>query len=538
MKKFFRIRVVKYNRLLTLILIFSIISTILSVLFTYSLINSLSLVTNEQNKRIESLLLADELKQSSNDLTKFARMYVETGHPRYKYYYDIVIKIRDGSIKKPDDYDSFFWEINTSNIWQINKQSIIDTVFESGGISFRDRMKELKFTKKEFDLLSKSEKLSTNLSLTEKEAFDIIESYKWKVLIDDNPLSKTFGEYIYENELIIDDTIKGMDIVYSDPFTGNLILKRSSLKEQSDITYAKGLLFHPDYLKKKSEIMCPIDQFKKEVDNRTQDSLDMYKKDAESYMLYTIVLSIISLGFLFTLSFIIFKTKRKNDNLLFTLNKKNTYLEHAAKILRHDMHSGINLYMPRGLKSLDRRITNKQMEDLKIDGSIKMIREGLKHTQKVYKGVYEFTNLVKKDVVMSKEICNIKEILKDYLSSTSYINLVHLDDSLPDIEVNQSLFCTAVDNLIRNGLKYNDSDPKLVKVYYEDGFICVEDNGRGITQEEFKYLSEPYTRREGQVEQGMGLGLNICNSILEEHKFTILVEKLKNGSRIKINTKC
>ena len=88
MKKFFRIRVVKYNRLLTLILIFSIISTILSVLFTYSLINSLSLVTNEQNKRIESLLLADELKQSSNDLTKFARMYVETGHPRYKYYYD------------------------------------------------------------------------------------------------------------------------------------------------------------------------------------------------------------------------------------------------------------------------------------------------------------------------------------------------------------------------------------------------------------------------------------------------------------------
>ena len=28
------------------------------------------------------------------------------------------------------------------------------------------------------------------------------------------------------------------------------------------------------------------------------------------------------------------------------LEKKNTYLEHAAKILRHDMHSGINTYIP------------------------------------------------------------------------------------------------------------------------------------------------------------------------------------------------
>ena len=34
------------------------------------------------------------------------------------------------------------------------------------------------------------------------------------------------------------------------------------------------------------------------------------------------------------------------------VNQKNSYLEHAAKILRHDMHSGINTYMPRGLSSL------------------------------------------------------------------------------------------------------------------------------------------------------------------------------------------
>jgi hypothetical protein len=45
------------------------------------------------------------------------------------------------------------------------------------------------------------------------------------------------------------------------------------------------------------------------------------------------------------------------------VNQKNSYLEHAAKILRHDMHSGINTYMPRGLRSLKRRLTEDQLKN-------------------------------------------------------------------------------------------------------------------------------------------------------------------------------
>jgi K+-sensing histidine kinase KdpD len=153
----------------------------------------------------------------------------------------------------------------------------------------------------------------------------------------------------------------------------------------------------------------------------------------------------------------------------------------------------------------------------------------------VYKGVYEFTNLVKKDVVLNKEECNIKEILSDYLSSTSYKSQVILDDNLPSLEVNEALFCTSIDNLIRNGLKYNDSDTKWVKVYLEDKFICVEDNGRGISQKDFDELSKPYVRKKDQKESGTGLGLNICIAILKEHKFTITCHKIKTGgTKLKI----
>jgi len=219
------------------------------------------------------------------------------------------------------------------------------------------------------------------------------------------------------------------------------------------------------------------------------------------------------------------------------IEKKNTYLEHAAKILRHDMHSGINTYMPRGLSSLDRRLTDAQAKELKIEAPLKMIKEGLRHTQKVYKGVYEFTNLVKKDVVLNKSVCSLNAILEDYLSATAYRPQVILEN-LGECEVNEALFCTSIDNLIRNGLKYNDSATKFVKIYRIENNLFIEDNGRGLSAEDFKYLSQPYTRKEGQKESGTGLGLNICIAILEEHGFSITCGKLPEiGTQMKIQLK-
>jgi PAS domain S-box-containing protein len=218
------------------------------------------------------------------------------------------------------------------------------------------------------------------------------------------------------------------------------------------------------------------------------------------------------------------------------IEKQNTYLEHAAKILRHDMHSGINTYIPRGISSLERRLKPEDIETLKIEAPLKMIKEGLRHSQKVYKGVYEFTNLVKKDVVLNKTECNLKDILNDYLSSTAYHSQVIIEE-LPTIEVNEALFCTAIDNLIRNGLKYNDSETKFVKIYMEGDELMVQDNGRGIDQKDFDHLSKPYTRKEGQKESGTGLGLNICVAILEEHKFLVRCEKNEIGTKLKIKIK-
>jgi PAS domain S-box-containing protein len=272
------------------------------------------------------------------------------------------------------------------------------------------------------------------------------------------------------------------------------------------------------------------------VTNKTKDGslfyLDSYIK--AEFDECGSVLGFMSIGY--DVTDVVNNTKAINDNLQ-EINKKNTYLEHAAKILRHDMHSGINTYMPRGISSLERRLTPEIIKELKIESPLKMIKEGLAHTQKVYKGVYEFTNLVKKDAKLDKETNDLRKILIDYLGNTSYMSQVAID-YLPTIEVNQALFCTAIDNLIRNGLKYNDSETKMVAIFMDDEeHIAIQDNGRGMTQVEFEYLSQAYTRKDGQKEAGTGLGLNITVAILDEHGFILTCDKNETGTKMKIKIK-
>ena len=251
----------------------------------------------------------------------------------------------------------------------------------------------------------------------------------------------------------------------------------------------------------------------------------------------------ISLGVLVALALIIAVVLQRKkiqvqdveiEKQLDDINKKNTYLEHAAKIIRHDMHSGINTYIPRGLTSLEKRVTPDELKNLKIDTSIKMIKDGLAHTQRVYKSVYEFTNLVKQHVVLDKKLVDIKDILTNYISNTSYSSQVDIKD-LIKLEVNEILFCNAVDNLIKNGLKYNDSNDKLVNIYIEEDYLVVKDNGRGLTQKQFEKVIKP--KKDETKESEMALGLSISNVIFKEHGFEMSCDKKEIGTEIKIKIK-
>src|SRR5438105_1291772 len=72
--------------------------------------NDKALVEN-QHVRLESYRLADELRQTSDDLTRFARSYAVTLDPKFERYYSDVLAIRKGEKPRPEDYDRIYWDL-------------------------------------------------------------------------------------------------------------------------------------------------------------------------------------------------------------------------------------------------------------------------------------------------------------------------------------------------------------------------------------------------------------------------------------------
>ena len=63
-----------------------------------------------EEQRYQSYQLADELRQSSDDLTRFARTYAITGNPVYEKYFYTILNIRDGKIARPENYQGIYWD--------------------------------------------------------------------------------------------------------------------------------------------------------------------------------------------------------------------------------------------------------------------------------------------------------------------------------------------------------------------------------------------------------------------------------------------
>ncbi|MCF4127315.1 methyl-accepting chemotaxis protein [Methylobacterium sp. SyP6R] len=67
-------------------------------------------VKTANENRLASMLLADELRQASDDLTRLGRTYIATGKAAYKQQYKDIIDIRAGRKARPVDYHRIYWD--------------------------------------------------------------------------------------------------------------------------------------------------------------------------------------------------------------------------------------------------------------------------------------------------------------------------------------------------------------------------------------------------------------------------------------------
>jgi hypothetical protein len=115
--------------------------------------------------RYASYLLADELRRSSDDLTRMVRTYVTTGDSKFERMYWEILAIRNGEAVRPRHYERIYWDLVVG-----------EPGFQSGHagpkISLRARMEQLGFTAAELAKLQEAEDHSNDLVQSELIAFN------------------------------------------------------------------------------------------------------------------------------------------------------------------------------------------------------------------------------------------------------------------------------------------------------------------------------------------------------------------------------
>ncbi|MYM22320.1 EAL domain-containing protein [Duganella sp. FT135W] len=115
--------------------------------------------------RYASHNLVEELRQSSDDLSRMARTYVATGDPQYRKNYQEIIDIRDGRAARPQDYENVYWDLVLANGPRPRANG--------GTVSLMQLLREARLAPDELALLAAAKNESDKLVAVELAAMDL-----------------------------------------------------------------------------------------------------------------------------------------------------------------------------------------------------------------------------------------------------------------------------------------------------------------------------------------------------------------------------
>lgn len=150
------------NSIVSACILVALLITFMALLYTY-----------EQEKsaiqqRYTSYLLADELRQSSDDLTRLGRTFVVTRNPEYEREYMQILDIRGGKAPRPEKYHHIYWDFVA-----VNGQAPRPDTTQTADLI--DLMRANGFTDGEIEKLNEARKNSDALVNIEVEAMGIVK---------------------------------------------------------------------------------------------------------------------------------------------------------------------------------------------------------------------------------------------------------------------------------------------------------------------------------------------------------------------------
>ena len=210
------------------------------------------------------------------------------------------------------------------------------------------------------------------------------------------------------------------------------------------------------------------------------------------------------------------------------LARSNADLEKFAYVASHDLQEPLRM-VASYTQLLGRRYKGKL--DVDADEFIGFAVEGANRMQQLIHDLLTYSRLTTLGKVLepveSRAACDnaVKNLRQSIRDSGATVTVAPLPAVLADATQLTQLF----QNLIGNGIKYcNSRAPEIQVAARADGtdwIFSVQDNGIGIEPQYFERIFQMFQRLHTRTEySGTGMGLAICQKIVERHGGRIWVE--------------
>ena len=135
---------------------------------------------------------------------------------------------------------------------------------------------------------------------------------------------------------------------------------------------------------------------------------------------------------------------------------------------------------------------------------------------------------------------SIRTVVAGFDGSTPAVRVTDVPESLP-VTADESLLQVLLKNLLDNAVKFSLRDSADVEITAHKAgdkvIITVDDDGAGIPEDMTDRVMEPFVKLDPSRghRSGYGLGLNICQRIVQAHKGDLRIERrVPRGTRVTV----
>lgn len=175
-----------------------------------------------------------------------------------------------------------------------------------------------------------------------------------------------------------------------------------------------------------------------------------------------------------------------------------------------------------------------------IDGALAKCQEQAQRAGSIIRRIYEFAQRHEPKT----EACDLGTLLSDIITlieadaRRQKVSIVRdIAAELPILQADRILLGQAILNLMKNGIdamQHNPEDSRILIVSARrtdagDALISIADRGSGIAPEAAARLFEPFYTTKSE---GLGVGLNICRSVVEAHHGRLWFESNPAGGSV------